>query len=46
MKLGIHVAQKLFVLVDVVVSVKHADEGIAEIQVGVVILLDVILTKK
>lgn len=41
-----HVAQILFVLVDVVVSVRQADEGMAAMQVGVVMLLDVILTKK
>lgn len=46
MKFGIHVAQKLLVFVDVVVSVKQADEGMAAMQVGVVMLLDVILTKK
>ena len=46
MKLGIQVPQILFVSVDVVVRVKHAEFVIAAIQVGVVILLDVIFTRK
>lgn len=46
MKLGIHIAQILFVSADVAVSVEQVDEGITTILAGVRILFDVLLTDR